>query len=63
VIVPVVSVVVVVVSVTPLGPVATVVEDEEVCPKATEPIRAVANVTLRINLNITLLSILPSFPN
>jgi hypothetical protein len=50
--VPKLSVVVVVVSV-PVLPVATVVEDEEdVCPYATKPMRAVANVTLRNNLII-----------
>ena len=48
--VPVVSVVVVVVSVAPLAPVATVVVVDDVCPNATELIRAVANVTLRIAL-------------
>ena len=48
--VPVLSVVVVVVSVAPLVPVATVVEDDDVCPNATVLIRAMANVTLRIAL-------------
>ena len=52
--VPVVSVVVVVVSVTPLVPVATVVEDVDVCANATEPIRAVANAMLTIDLIIRL---------
>jgi hypothetical protein len=47
-------VVVVVVSVTPLGWVATVVEEVDVCPYATKPIRAVANMTLRIPLIIKL---------
>ena len=51
VIVPVLSVVVVVVSVTPLGWVATVVEDDvDVCAKATEPIMVVANAILTIDL-------------
>jgi hypothetical protein len=36
----------VVVLVTPLGCVATVVEDVDVCAKATEPIRAVVNGVL-----------------
>ena len=54
--VPVLSVVVVVVSVAPFDPVATEVVVEDVCAKAIELIRAVANVTLRINL-IILLSI------
>ena len=50
--VPVLSVVVVVVSVVPLVPVATVVEVEDVCPYATEPMRAMAEATLRNNLII-----------
>ena len=50
--VPKLSVVVVVVSVAPVGPVATVVEDVDVCAKATEPIRAVANAILTIDLII-----------
>ena len=49
--VPVLSVVVVVVSVAPLVPDATEVVIEDVCPNATEPIRAVANVTLRNQFN------------
>ena len=49
--VPKLSVVVVLVSVTPLGCVATV-EDVDVCAKATEPIRAVANAILTIDLII-----------
>jgi hypothetical protein len=57
--VPVLSVVVVVVSVTPLVPVATVVDELDVCAKASEPIRAVANAMLTIDLIIRLkLSIL-----
>ena len=52
VIVPVLSVVVVVVSVVPLGWVATVVEDVDVCAKATEPMMAVANAMLTIDLII-----------
>jgi hypothetical protein len=48
--------VVVVVSVAPFDPVATEVVVEDVCPKAIELIRTVANVTLRIDL-IILLSI------
>jgi len=47
---PVLSVVVVVVSVTPLVPVVAVVEVDDVCAKATEPIRAVANAILTIDL-------------
>jgi hypothetical protein len=43
---------VVVVSVTPLAPVATVVEDDDVCPKATEPSRTVANAIPTIDLII-----------
>jgi len=43
---------VVVVSVAPFDPVATEVVVEDVCPKAIELIRAVANVTLRISLII-----------
>ena len=50
--VPVFSVVVVVVSLAPLVPVATVVDELDVCAKATEPIRAVANATLTIDLII-----------
>ena len=50
------SVVVVVVSVAPFDPVATEVVVEDVCAKAIELSRAVANVTLRIDL-IILLSI------
>jgi hypothetical protein len=50
--VPVLSVVVVVVSVAPLVPVATVVDELDVCANATEPIRAVANATLTIDLII-----------
>jgi len=50
--VPVLSVVVVVVSVAPFVPVVAVVEVDDVCAKATEPIRAVANATLTINLII-----------
>ena len=50
--VPKLSVVVVLVSVTPLGFIATVVEDVDVCSKATEPIRAVANAILTIDLII-----------
>ena len=49
---PVLSVVVVVVSVAPLVPVATVVDELDVCAKATEPIRAVAKATLTIDLII-----------
>src|ERR1700736_4963555 len=49
---PLLSVVVVVVSVTPLVPVATVVEVDDVCPKATEPIRTVANAIPIIDLII-----------
>jgi hypothetical protein len=49
--VPVLSVVVVVVSVVPLVP-ATVVEVEDVCPYATEPMRAMAEITLRNNFII-----------
>ena len=49
---PVLSVVVVVVSVAPLVPDETEVVVEDVCPNAIEPIRAVANVTLRISLII-----------
>ena len=33
-------------------PVATVVEDEDVCPYATRPIRVIANATVRNNLII-----------
>ena len=44
------SVVVVVVSVAPVVPVAAVVEVVDVCAKATEPMKAVANATLRIAL-------------
>jgi hypothetical protein len=44
----------VVVSVTPLVPVVAVVEVDDVCAKATEPIRAVANATLTIALIIRL---------
>jgi len=40
--VPVLSVIVVVVSVVPLLPVAVVVEEVDVCPYATKPMRAVA---------------------
>ena len=54
VITPVLSVVVVVVSVTPLVPVVAVVEEVDVCAKATEPIRAVANTILIIDLIIRL---------
>src|ERR1700730_6502182 len=50
--VPKLSVVVVLISVATLGCVATVVEDLDVCAKATEPIRAVANATLRNSLII-----------
>jgi len=50
--VPKLSVVVVVVSVIPLGCVTTLVEDVCVCAKATEPIRAVAKATLTIDLII-----------
>lgn len=50
--VPVLSVVVVVVSVVPLFPVVTVVEVEDVCPYATEPIRAMAEAILTNNLII-----------
>ena len=50
--VPVLSVVVVVVSVVPWVPVATVVEVEDVWPYATEPIRAMTEATLRNNLII-----------
>jgi hypothetical protein len=35
-----------------VGPVATVVDELDVCAKATEPIRAVANATLTIDLII-----------
>jgi len=35
-----------------LVPLATVVEDEDVCPYATRPIRAIADATLRSNLVI-----------
>ena len=48
--VPVLSVVVVVVSVTPFVPVVAVVEVDDVCAKATEPITAVANTILTIDL-------------
>ena len=52
---PVLSVVVVVVSVTPFGCVATVVvEEDDVCAKATEPMRVVANAILTIDLIIKL---------
>jgi hypothetical protein len=44
--------VVVVVWVVPLVPVAIVVEDEDVCPYATRPIRVIADATLRNNLII-----------
>ena len=47
---PVLSVVVVVVSVVPFGAVATVVEDVDVCPKAIVEVRAVANATLSNDL-------------
>ena len=47
-------VVVVVVSVTPLLPVVAVVDELDVCAKATEPIRAVANTILTIDLIITI---------
>ena len=50
--VPVFSVVVVVVSVAPLGPVATEVELEDVCPYAATPMRAMAEATLRNNFII-----------
>jgi len=50
--VPVLSVVVVVVSVVPWVPVATVVEVEDVCPYATKPMRAMTEATLRNNLII-----------
>ena len=50
--VPVLSVVVVVVSVVPLVPVATVVVVEDVWPYAIEPMRAMAEATLRNNLII-----------
>ena len=46
------SVVVVVVSVVPWVPAATVVEVEDVCPYATEPMRAMTEATLRNNLII-----------
>ena len=46
------SVVVVVVSVAPVVPVAAVVEVVDVCAKATEPMKAVANATLRNDLII-----------
>ena len=49
--VPVLSVVVVVVSVVPWVPVATVVEVEDVCPYA-RPMRAITEATLRNNLII-----------
>ena len=50
--VPVLSVVVVVVSVVPWVPVATVVEVEDVWPYATTPMRAMTEATLRNNLII-----------
>jgi hypothetical protein len=50
--VPVLSVVVVVVSVVSWVPVATVVEVEDVCPYATKPIRAMTETTLKNNLII-----------
>ena len=56
--VPVLSVVVVVVSVAPFDPVATEVVVEDVCPKAIELSRAVANMTLRISLIILLFYLL-----
>ena len=52
--VPVLSVVVVMVSLTPFVPVATVVEELDVCANATEPIRVVANAILTIDLIIRL---------
>jgi hypothetical protein len=50
--VPVLSVVVVWVSVVAGFPVATVVEVEDVCPCATKPMRAMAEAILRNNLII-----------
>jgi hypothetical protein len=50
--VPVLSVVVVVVSVVPWVPVATVVEVEDVWPYATTPMRAMTEAILRNNLII-----------
>ena len=51
---PLLSVMVVVVSVVPLVPVVTEVEDDDVCPIATEPNSAVANAILTIDLIIRL---------
>lgn len=53
--VPVLSVVVVVASVVPLGPVATVVEVDDVCPYATKPMRAMAEAILRNNFIVNFL--------
>jgi hypothetical protein len=53
--VPVLSVVVVWVSVVPLVPVATVVEVEDVCPYASKPMRAMAEATLRNNFIVNFL--------
>jgi len=54
--VPVLSVVVVVVSVVAGFPVTTVVEVEDVCPYATEPMRAMAETILRNNFIVNFLS-------
>ena len=54
--VPVLSMVVVWVSVVPLVPVATVVEVEDVCPYATKPMRAMAEAILRNNFIVNFLS-------
>lgn len=54
--VPVLSVVVVVVLVVPLGPVATVVEVDDVCAYATKPMRVMAEAILRNNFIVNFLS-------
>lgn len=54
--VPMLSVVVVVVSVVAGFPVETVVEVEDVCPYATEPRRAMAEAILRNNFIVDFLS-------
>ena len=54
--VPVLSVVVVVVSVVAGFPVITVVEVEDVCPYATKPMRAMAEAILRNNFKVNFLS-------
>jgi hypothetical protein len=53
--VPVLSVVVVVVSVVAGFPVATVVEVEDVCPYAVKPMRAMAEAILRNNFIVNFL--------